>query len=153
MFRTQTCIFLFLMQFSRIELDGAVKNYKGALFRSCSSVAEGNTKLQLFIQHITEWFDDVDPFSGTCALTTQSIPSARGSGLQEEPLVRSATPTQNSQQRYPRTPRVIGSAHSYADFGSSLASSVCTCHLSAPHPSEGWYVVYRAAVPGIYRGL
>ena len=77
----------------------------------------------------------------------------RGGRSHEELPVRSATPTQISHGHYPHTSWVTGSAHSYANLGPPLPSSTCMCHLNAPHPSEGWYVAYHAAIPGIYQGL
>lgn len=147
------CDFLFLIQPSRSELESSVKNYRGALFRSCSSVVEGNIRMQLFIQHVTKWFANADPFSEASALVAHSNPSAEGDHLQESP-VRSATPTQTFREYYP--PQVAGfSGSARPGRESPPTSSFCTCRLrfGTPHPSEGWYVVYHAAIPGIYQGL
>ena len=128
-------IFLFLTYLSRTELEGSVKNYKGALFRCCSSIVKGNIKLQLFIQHVTELFADTDLFSEADLLT------------------QSAAPFPIPGRRRPCTPRVAGPARSDVDHGLAITPSICVCHLGAPHASEGWYVVYHGSIPGIYQGL
>ena len=146
-------IFLFLTYLSRTELEGSVKNYKGTLFHCCSSIVEGNIKLQLFIQHITKLFVDTDLFSEADLPITQSSLSAGGSRSQGDLLTQSAMPFPIPGWCRPCTPRVTRLARLDVNHGLAITPSICVCHLGTPHAREGWYVVYHGAIPGIYQGL
>ena len=111
--------------------------------------------MQLFIQHVTELFASGVLFPDASAPVTQGNAPAEGDDLQDS-LVRTTTPTPAFRENYPRTPQVAGipgSAHLYRKPPPTSSFCMCRHHFGIPHPSEGWYVAYHAAVPGIYQGL
>ena len=61
------------------ELECSVKSYNDAIFRTCSSIAQGNIKFQLFIERVAQMFTGPDLFPDPDSL----IPQPGGDDLHE----------------------------------------------------------------------
>ena len=138
------------MRFSRTELECSVKGYTGAIFQSCSSLADANIRFQLFSQRVAQMFTGLDPFSGVANFVP---PPVGGNDLQEIPAVQATTPTQIASHNLPPAPQVAASPKSAIkrnDPGPSLV--LPACRLKNPQPGDGWYIVYKGVLPGVYYG-
>ena len=129
-----------------MELKASVKGYHGAIFRSCSSVTEGQIKYHLFAKRVARMFAGPDlfptmpqqlegrDFHGTVAADQRIAPI---------PVTPKHLPPQVAESSNTASKRNA----SY----SSLASSVRKLKVS--RPSDGWYVAFNAVLPGTYYGM
>ena len=160
-----------LMQSPSTELECSVKGFPNAVFRSCSSLTEGQIKLHLFAEHVVQMFAGPDPFSDVDDL----LPQWDGVNGQQEmaPVTRPTTPAPVTPEHYPPAPqvkesrsttpdmppelpasRIAGSSKSAANYdgpSSSLVSSPPGPNI--PRPGDGWYVAHHAVLPGVYCGV
>ncbi|KAF9777749.1 hypothetical protein BJ322DRAFT_1114794 [Thelephora terrestris] len=71
--------------FTRVsELEACVRGYENAIFRSCSSVAEGKIKFQLFAEQVNQIPSVPDPFAGVEALMPQRAEEIRETALSQK---------------------------------------------------------------------
>ena len=133
----------------------------GAIFRSFSSLTEANTKFGLFIQSITEMFSNVvDPFSvtGSSALHPARHDSPAGDTPQPRvvdsvalPSVARGPPEAQPQVAGPSTHRAVTVQNEQA-LGPIAKSILRRVRAGAPGKTDGWYVVFHGAVPGVCFG-
>ena len=146
---------------SRAELEHSVSGDSGAIFRSFSSLTEANTKFGLFIQSVTEMFSNVvDPFSvpGSSALHPARHDSPAGDTPQAPavesvalPSVTRGPPETQPQAAGPSTQRAVTVQNEQA-LGPIAKSILRRVRAGAPGRTDGWYVVFHGAIPGVCFG-
>lgn len=138
------------MRFSRTKLECSVKGYTGVIFQSCSSLADANIRFQLFSQQVAQMFTGLDLFSGVANLVPLPV---GGNDLQEILAVQATTPTQIASHNLPPAPRVAVSLKSAIKCNDPRPSLVLPARrLKNPQPGDGWYVMYKGVLLGVYYG-
>ena len=149
------------MLLSRTELECSVKGYDGALFRSCSSVAEGKIKFRLFTERVSRMFSNGDPFANVDGLVKQEDTEG------EPPAAQNIAPVPVDRKLRPR-PRVPEPSQVSEPSQTPEPSSATADNFARPSPApgcdragrasgsgslhrtEGYYVAFRAVLPGVY---
>ena len=138
-----------------MELERSVSGDSGAIFRSFSSLTEADTKFDLFIQSITEMFANVvDPFSASgppTLLPARHAPQAPVVEPVSLPLVARGPPETAPQVAGPSTHRTVTVQNEQA-LGPIAKSILRRVRAGAPGKTDGWYVVFHGAVPGVCFG-
>lgn len=136
---------LMLIRLSSSELECSIRGFGGAIYRCCSSVTRGKIKFDLFSQQLAHMFADRDPYSSVDLLVLE----AEEFSIQQQiaPPEPPATPVPEAQ-RLPLAPQVESwNAASSCDGAGRLGGP------SSPRNGDGWYVAYRAILPGVYYGV
>ena len=128
-----------------------MKSYLGAIFTPVPHSAMRTSNSSFFTQEVTKMFTGPgqDLFAGVDGLLTPLAPASNSP--QEVPIVPPIT-TALIALKYPQ-PQVAElskAALKCASSGLSFASSKCRAKFSPT--SDGWYVAYNAALPGVYCG-
>ena len=135
-----------LTQFFSTELELSVKGHAGAVFRSCSSISQGQVVYQRFAKRVVEFFANPDPFSDANDLTPQP--------REPTPAIQAIAPA--LAPRHPPLPLTSESAgpsglgskrNASGSFSPTLRNS------KAARPSDGWFVAHHAVLPGVYYGV
>lgn len=135
-----------LITFSSTELELSVKGHAHAVFRSCSSISEGQVKYQHFAKQVAEMFAGPDPFPRTGSLTLRPREATPVIQAIVPPLPTRDTPLPLASQS--AGPSGLGSKRNASDsFTPPVRSS------KTPRPSDGWFVAHHAVLPGVYYGV
>jgi hypothetical protein len=147
------CLLDFDRLLSSSELEACVKNFDSPVFRSCSSVAEGKIKFELFTEKIAQMFSGPDPFSGVAGLLLRKL--EEGSPHKVVPAVQSITPVPvvPKHSPSPRSPQVAESSNSASKRRASGSLLGSLQKARASRPGDGWYVAHNAVIPGVYYGV
>jgi hypothetical protein len=142
----------FLRWLSSSELEACVKGYENATFQSCSSVAEGNIKFQLFTQRVVEMFTTSDPFCGVGAL----MPRQKEEPSESISVAQPTTPVQVAAVHLqPSVQPQVAESSKAASKRRAIDPSL-TPFSDKPkvaRPGDGWYVVHTGFLPGVYFGV
>lgn len=145
------------MPSSSTELEGSVKGYSGAIFRSCSSTTEGKIKFQLFSERVAQMFKATDPFSDVDSLTL-----GQGGTDGKQRVISAVKPT-TPVLVLPKLPLALPATKSWNTGSDGVAESSkmalnrdgarSSRRSKTPHHVDGWYVAHCAILPGVYYGV
>jgi hypothetical protein len=148
---------------SRAELQLSVSYNSGTVFRSFSSLAEANTKYELFLQSIRDTFAGVaDPFSaaGSAALRPARddpqagedapLPAPASESVTQPPVAR-GPPGTIPQVAGPSTQSTVTVQDEEA-LGPITKSILRRVRAGASGKTNGWYVVFHGVSPGVSFG-
>jgi len=134
-----------------MELEASVKGNNEAVFRPCSSVADGKIKFQLFAERVAMMFTDLDPVSSVgVSMFRQPEKSVnpRGKVL----ATQSVAPVPVAPTHL--APQVAESSKAASKHPASGPSLILPGRKpKASRPGDGWYVAHNAALPGAYYGV
>lgn len=121
------------------DLEACIKDYTDAIFQPCDSIADGQTKLLIFSRKIAEMFAAGDLFSDV-----ESLPHRARKACGRTPV--------------PQPPSLLPSPVAESSRAAGKRRAVDTLERSPQRqsrlscPGDGWYVVHKAALPGVYYG-
>lgn len=159
------CIGLFgrLTRASSTELECSIRGYTGAIYRSCSSVTEGNIRSYLFAEKVAQFFAGGDPFSNVQDLLPTpeedddqqddefgSQPSSPDLMMPDLPLASQGDDPSSATSVGEAPPSELPS-NDTQEPSQSAVNHEGTGPSSSP--TDGWYVAFHAVLPGVYFGV
>jgi len=142
------------MQLPSSELEACVKGYEGSIFQSCSSVAEGKIKFQIFVERVAQMFAGPDMFAGVEGLMSQQLEEGDLRGTTPATRLIAPVPVVPIHSLPAPTPLVAESSRSASKRNASGSlPAPLSQRLKVTRPGDGWYVAHNAALPGVYYGV